>query len=79
MLKLSYTKAGTLCYGFGLSERNLYRLRKGEPIVIDLGLMGGTGEVLIFYGRTEQDMARSLAEFIGPETIVNIDPKLADS
>lgn len=79
MLKFSYTKAGAPCYGFGLSERNIYRLRKGEPIVIDLGLMGGTGEVLIFYGKTEQDMGRLLAEFIGPDTKVNIDPKLADS
>lgn len=79
MLKFAYTKAGAPCYGFGLSERNLYRLRKGEPIRIDLTLMGGTGEVLIFYGRTEQDMGRDLAEFIGPETKVNIDPRLADS
>lgn len=41
--------------------------------------MGGTGRVLIFYGKTEQDMMRDLAEFIGPETKVNIDPRLADS
>jgi hypothetical protein len=78
MLKFSYTKAGAPCYGFGLSERNLYRLRKGEPIRIDLAQMGSTGEVLIFYGRTELDMAQDLAEFIGPETKVNIDPKLTD-
>lgn len=79
MIKFTYTKgSGALCYGFGISEENVKRLKKGQPIYIDLSQIGGTGEVMIFYGKTEQDMARDLAEFIGPDTVTHIDPKVTD-
>jgi hypothetical protein len=53
---------------FGLSELNLQRLRDGKPIDIDLRPFGHELNVVIFYGKTEEDMRRDLAEFIGPET-----------
>ena len=81
MIKLAFRdkgRPGTVGYAFGLSEENIKRLKEGQPIKVDLAQMGGTGSVLIFYGETE-DMARDLAELIGPETKVSIDPRLADA
>lgn len=80
MLKLTYQATpGITSYAFGLSKRNIQLLKQGRPINVDLAPMGGTGSVMIFYGKTEQDMARDLAEFVGPETKVSIDPSLADA
>jgi len=56
---------------FGLSDGNLERLRNGQPILIDLGELGGRdGTVLIFTGRTEEKMVDMLRQrgLIGPET-----------
>ena len=79
MIKFSYTnKDGVTGYGFGLSERNVNLLKEGKPIVIDLAQMGGQGEIFIFYGKTEQAMALEIASYIGPDTKVNIDPRLKD-
>ena len=75
MIKLAFRdkgRPGTVGYAFGLSEENIKRLKQGQPIKVDLAEMGGTGSVLIFYGKTEQDMARDLADLIGPETKVSI-------
>ena len=71
MVKFTYTTAGVICYGFGISEENVNRLKKGQPIFIDLSEIGGTGEVMIFYGKTEEDMARDLAGVIGPDTVIS--------
>lgn len=60
MIKFVGQKDGQKLFGFGLSEGNLERLRKGEPIVVDLAVMGAAGTVMIFYGRTEEEMARML-------------------
>ncbi len=63
----------------GLSHMNLTRLKEGDPIKFDasdLGLPGTT--ILIFSGETERSMARDLQEFIGPNTDVDIDPRLRD-
>jgi hypothetical protein len=80
MIKFTYEATpGIVSYGFGLSEENIKRLKQGQPIQVDLAQMGGIGNVLIFYGKTEMDMARDLAEFIGSETEVNIDPRVADA
>jgi hypothetical protein len=82
MVKFTYQDEATpdiLNYAFGLSEGNIELLKEGRPIKVDLAAMGGTGTVLIFYGRTEQNMARDLAELIGPETRVSIDPRVADA
>ena len=61
-------KAGNLI-GFGLSKANIEKLKKGKPISIDLSEMGFPGnKAMIFYGETEEDMQRDLAEYIGTET-----------
>jgi hypothetical protein len=64
----------------GLSHMNLERLKEGRPIDIDgteVGLPEGT-RILIFAGATEQAMARELADLVGSETRVRIDPRLRD-
>ena len=46
---------------FGLSALNVERLMQGKPISIDLKELGlEKGRVLIFYGKTEEDMKREL-------------------
>jgi hypothetical protein len=63
----------------GLSRTNLARLKKGQPIRFDAAEVGLPDvEVLIFAGETEQSMAREIADLIGPETEVRIDPRLRD-
>jgi len=69
---------GTKLYVFGLSHGNLDRLREGRPILIEGSEIGLEGRVLIFAGETEQSMARELADYIGPDTITKIDPRLQD-
>ena len=47
----------------GLSDQNLHRLRRGEPIsfsLTELGFKGGS--VVIFSGATEADMAREFLD-----------------
>lgn len=45
---------GRVTYLFGLSEENVKRLKQGNPIAFDLEPLGGTGSVLIMYGKTEE-------------------------
>lgn len=43
--------------GVGLSAENLRRLQAGDPAVVDLAPHGFAGaRVVIFYGRTEEEM-----------------------
>ena len=64
MIKFKGTKEdGTPIYGFGLSNKNLKRLKKGEPILINLTEMGEEGEVVIFWGPTEEDMVKKLRSY----------------
>lgn len=51
---------GRKIFGFGLSALNIQLLREGLPISINGEEMGLPGEVLIFYGRTEEIMFREL-------------------
>ncbi len=57
-------RAGELI-GFGLSAENVKRLQAGEPIRFSLAEMGLPGEVLIFYGETEEAMAEWLKPHMG--------------
>lgn len=46
---------------FGLSALNVEKLMEGKPIAIDLRELGlPKGRVMIFYGKTEQDMKAEL-------------------
>ena len=57
--------------GFGLSEKNLEKLREGLPIHLHADEMGFAGDVLIFYGKTEDDLAKQMIEggFVEKEVV----------
>lgn len=59
-------------FGFGISEGNVKRLRKGQPIAINMDEMGANGTVYIFYGKTERDLVDMTANHIGPDTKLKI-------
>lgn len=64
---------GKTLLGLGLSKENVEMLKKGNPIHVNLNEMGIKDvDMLIFYGETEEDMQRDLAEFIGPDTKQNL-------
>jgi hypothetical protein len=69
---------GATHLGLGISRENVNRLVAGKPIRVDLREMGVTisGAVMIYFGEDERDLQQAVAEFIGPETKVNIDPRL---
>lgn len=56
----------------GLSDENINRLKKGEPIKFRLSEVFPelNGDCLIFSGRTELDMMKSLP--LGPNTKINL-------
>jgi hypothetical protein len=64
--------------GLGISRENVNRLTAGKPIRVNLEDLGITvdGAVMIYFGETEQELTQAVAEFIGPETKVNIDPRM---
>jgi hypothetical protein len=65
---------------FGLSHKNLDKLREGLPIKFNgesAGLASDV-EIVIFAGESEQAMQREFRDMIGPETDVHIDPRLRD-
>ncbi len=73
-------RTGRRLLGFGLSEGNLQRLRNDEPIHVDVSKMHEDLDVdlMIFYGKTEQEMADMLKEhgLVTPETLIHVDPTL---
>lgn len=60
MIKFTGTEDGKPLFGFGLSQQNINLLKSGRPIKVDLEPMGFSGFVVIFYGRTEQEMVDEL-------------------
>jgi len=64
--------------GLGISRENVDRLVEGKPIRVDLREMDITvdGSVMIYFAETDLDLQQAVVEFIGPETKVNIDPRL---
>ncbi len=72
MIKAKMTgKNGEPRLMFGLSAENVKRLQAGQPIAINLTEMGLEGDVLIFYGETEADMAQMLKPYINEDTVVH--------
>ena len=72
MIKFLGTSNGKPLYGFGLSEENCKRLVAGRPIIIDLDVMAKDsspsdqrGAVLIFGGKTDQDLADEMLKGTG--------------
>ena len=57
--------------GLGLSRNNIALLKEGRPIVVNLADLGlAPGKVMIFYGKTESAMAKTMRPFINEDTIV---------
>jgi hypothetical protein len=53
---------GRRLIGLGLSAGNVQRLKEGKPIHLHADEMGFVGDIVIFYGETEDDMVRQLHE-----------------
>ena len=70
----SENKEGKKLLGLGVSEGNVQLLKKGKPILVKSEalkqLTGWDGEIMLFYGETEEKMREMLKEFIGDSTIV---------
>lgn len=65
--------------GLGISRENVNRLIQGKPIHVKLTELNNLvvdGTIMIYFGETERELQQAVAEFIGPETKVNIDPRL---
>jgi hypothetical protein len=64
----------------GLSHQNLKKLKEGHPIRCKASDFGCSGDIdiLIYSGKDEREMAREMAEFIGKDTDISIDPRLRD-
>ncbi len=63
MLKALSTKDdGSPLIVFGLSHKNLRELKKGNPIKIQLSVLGLVGEVFIFAAETEHKMEKIFEE-----------------
>ena len=62
-------KDGKRILGLGLVEGNLKHLRNGKPIKIDGKSVGLDNlDIIIFYGKTEDSLAKQLAPFITAHT-----------
>lgn len=70
MIKFKVQGAKQPMLAFGLSEENINRLKKGQPIMVDLKEMGIEADFMIFYGATEADMVKSITPMIGKDTII---------
>ena len=56
---------------FGLSEDNIQRLKKGQPLVISGKEMGLEGDILIFYGATTGDLIETIQPYLGKDTKIH--------
>lgn len=81
MVKATATlEDGRVLIVLGISELNVVKLKKGEPIYFDpaaLKIAPGTtiGAITVFYGRDEEELARTIRTLIGPKTDVITVPR----
>ena len=76
MLKAKMTsKDGNDCFIFGLSEKNIEKLRQGLPIKIQGKEIGLASDIVIFWGKTEESMYKDFVDLIGPQSSVHISPE----
>lgn len=77
---VSDSNDGRVHLGLGISRGNVDRLIAGQPIRVSLQEMQEglaiNGDIMIFFAETERELQQAIAEFIGPETKVKIDPRL---
>jgi hypothetical protein len=85
MVKATATLAdGRVLIVMGISQANIDRLKRGEPIYFDPAQLriqpGATiGAITMFYGRDEDELARTLKTLIGPTTEVIVVPRGDDN
>lgn len=60
-------------YGFILTKENFKRLKKGQPIHVNLAELNGPAniEIVIHYEESEQRAMETFKQFIGPDTIIH--------
>lgn len=83
MIKFTADGPNGTIIGLGITRSNVERLMKDEPILvkmkdINLKLDGGmNGEIFIFFGETEQDIAKRFVDngMISPKTKVHKEEK----
>jgi hypothetical protein len=79
MIKFSSHGPTGLLIGLGLSRENVNRLTAGSPIKVAFSEVGmqQPGEILIYFGETETEMARDLinAGLVTPQTKITNDLK----
>lgn len=72
MLKAKITKPdGKPGLIFGITEENVQRLKKGQPIAVDLTEMGLNADLMIFYSRDERGLIATIAPYIGKDTVIH--------
>lgn len=79
MIRFTFTdRDGRIHLGLGVSRENINRLTAGKPIDVNLTELNVTlnGGVMIYFGETEAELVQAIAEFIQPETKVEIDPRM---
>lgn len=77
MIKFKSELNGRPLVGFGLSEKNIERLKEGSPILFDAKELGIDASVTIFYGETEEKMVKDFQKhgMISVGTKINPDVK----
>lgn len=71
------TRDGKKLIMFGLTKKNIERLQNDEPIAVPLDQWGITNtRVVIFAGDTEESIVTDLLQLVGPDTKIDIDPRL---
>lgn len=56
--------------GLGLSQGNIERLVAGQPVHVKMLELGLEGDIIIFYGKNEDELKQSVQMMIGPRTEV---------
>lgn len=71
MLKAKIDKNGKPGLIFGITEENVKRLKKGQPIAVDLIEMGLNADLMFFYATDERGLIATIAPFIGKDTVIH--------
>lgn len=74
MIKGLGTFYGRTTLTLGIEERNLERLRAGDPIHILKEQMPGAGlqfDILIFYGKDDRELREIIAPAISEHTVIH--------
>jgi hypothetical protein len=75
LIATTQSKEGHKVLILGLSQRNIELLQQGRPIHKDGSEAGLDSDVLILYGKTDEDLVRELTPLIGPDTRITRRPE----